>query len=527
MSKKDIFIKGVFSGQYTAQKDATLSFSSEDYYNIFIDSGLVTDFVIIKAEAWEQIIPEGLSNQSFLKKIKCKPKTSREGFTGYHLNFDKVKVNNIVLSQVKSTINGDSVGDITCDFYGFIAGEKPKVIKVVPPKVIKSRQSNVTRGYTKKRKDNAPYTGGRINDTSPLLDGCAAAFGSVFSVLAVLYMLFIAFSIGWKVSLAVLIFVLGIYLIKNWEWPKKIASLGIGCLSGIFKIFSVGIILMGLFSILVKQCDSQYEPSYTPPIAVEDDVEETLKSAIYKSEGHIRFVGNDSVLDASKIDTLITQKRIWYNFKREKLHIELSVKKSDVSKAYLARENSKIYAPNLGPVYKEVSKLNDSMLVHVYKALDTLKQEHSFDDKGFLEAIITMVQDIPYRLVLSQDCEKAKLTGATLNFLNTCKSDCCLGNIKFGFQAPTEFIGNLYGDCDTRTVLLYTILKHYHYDVVIINSNQYAHSMLGISSSYYSGAHITHKLKKYYFIETTNIGYYPGTLGVNLNNVKLWNIVTH
>ena len=37
----------------------------------------------------------------------------------------------------------------------------------------------------------------------------------------------------------------------------------------------------------------------------------------------------------------------------------------------------------------------------------------------------------------------------------------CDSYVAFGYYAPVEFIGNFTGDCDTRSTLVYTILKHW------------------------------------------------------------------
>ena len=69
------------------------------------------------------------------------------------------------------------------------------------------------------------------------------------------------------------------------------------------------------------------------------------------------------------------------------------------------------------------------------------------DSKRFAEAIVSMIQDIPYKLILDTDCSyMASESNFVREFLDKCTGDCCsLGNIKFGVQTPTEFLANLYG----------------------------------------------------------------------------------
>ncbi len=51
-----------------------------------------------------------------------------------------------------------------------------------------------------------------------------------------------------------------------------------------------------------------------------------------------------------------------------------------------------------------------------------------------------------------------------------------------GVYAPVEFVSNLRADCDTRTVMIYTLLSRFNYDVAILNSEKYRHSVLGLNN---------------------------------------------
>ena len=103
----------------------------------------------------------------------------------------------------------------------------------------------------------------------------------------------------------------------------------------------------------------------------------------------------------------------------------------------------------------------------------------------------------------------------------------CDSYVAFGYYAPVEFIGNWKGDCDTRSVFLFTVLKHYGYDVVILNSELYQHSILGINlvpESTTIPLYKKHNYTKYYAWEATG----PLSLGLlnpECNNMREWDVV--
>jgi hypothetical protein len=142
----------------------------------------------------------------------------------------------------------------------------------------------------------------------------------------------------------------------------------------------------------------------------------------------------------------------------------------------------------------------------------------------FAEMVVTCIQDIPYSFVFQSDCLPAENYEKSIkNILNNCP-DCCIGNVLYGIQNPVSFIQNLKGDCDTRTVLIYSILKHFNYDVAILNSEFYRHSILGLNLPK-SGLSKIYKGKKYVLWETTAKYYSAGDLPSGFNDLQHWNVV--
>jgi hypothetical protein len=84
-------------------------------------------------------------------------------------------------------------------------------------------------------------------------------------------------------------------------------------------------------------------------------------------------------------------------------------------------------------------------------------------------------------------------------------------------------MATLKGDCDTRTLLLFTLLTHYGYDVAILSSEVYAHSLLGICLPL-GGRVFPYRGRQYVLWETTAPGVRPGLIPAEVNDLRHWRI---
>ena len=153
--------------------------------------------------------------------------------------------------------------------------------------------------------------------------------------------------------------------------------------------------------------------------------------------------------------------------------------------------------------------------------------EANLDYMGALNLIISSIQAIPYTLIINENCPYV-LNG--VKYINNCapleSGQGCCGNIQpFGVYSPMEFLYHEAGDCDTRTVFAYAVLKNLGFDAVVINGEE--HSMLAVhlpKSPEAGSAHIKDQRgKKYYVWELTGKDW---GLGVNPDvNLNKWDIV--
>lgn len=165
-----------------------------------------------------------------------------------------------------------------------------------------------------------------------------------------------------------------------------------------------------------------------------------------------------------------------------------------------------------GSIYAKLVKESKPDIDFIADSLKEISQEKQLTSIELAELIVTFVQDIPYSYVRVQDCAEANNNGKP-----------CIGKIAFGLLSPYEFLHSLYGDCDTRAVLIYALLEILGYDPMIVISHEYAHAMLALNIPA-SGDHLKHRGKNYYFWETTGKGWPIGMLPPNSNNINYWKI---
>jgi hypothetical protein len=168
------------------------------------------------------------------------------------------------------------------------------------------------------------------------------------------------------------------------------------------------------------------------------------------------------------------------------------------------------YVKFWGALYYELSQHASAQLSFLQDSLIQLARTKNLDRTDFASFVVSFVQDIPYEFVMHTPC-----TGN--------EQKPCNGNVLYGIFSPVEFLYQLKGDCDTRTVLLFTLLENLGYDAVIFISREYEHSMLGIDLPAV-GDYITFNGTNYYFWETTNVGWMPGIIPPEMNNTKYWKV---
>ena len=146
-------------------------------------------------------------------------------------------------------------------------------------------------------------------------------------------------------------------------------------------------------------------------------------------------------------------------------------------------------------VYRRVYNHSFPQMKSILEGFNRIFLEEDFDARDKIYFMITFVQNIKY-----------DRPGGTLDLFPP------LGTIAYRF-----------GDCDSKSMLLYVILEKMNVDCAMLWSYHYKHAMLGIKVSG-RGDFLTANGKKYYFLETTYPNWDIGELPPEFNNVKFWYI---
>jgi hypothetical protein len=273
--------------------------------------------------------------------------------------------------------------------------------------------------------------------------------------------------------------------------------------------FLAGLLLFA-FILSIFYSITNLNTNYVPKKNLVDDLRETT----------------DTFKTISNKDTIISHFRSWYDYDNNLYEGTYFVK-------YSAYQNAKSFKNNLqiiGNTISEYDKILFSLKENdkdniggLYQLFETLKVDKKLDRVSFAKMIVSFVQDIPYALVLPENCDPSLYSDIFIKqYLNSNNAKCD-GFEKFGINTPVEFLATLNGDCDTRTLLLYTILAHYNYDVVLLSSELYSHSIIGINLPL-EGKSYDYNNVKYILWETTSPNIKPGILPLEISNTNNWRI---
>ena len=136
-----------------------------------------------------------------------------------------------------------------------------------------------------------------------------------------------------------------------------------------------------------------------------------------------------------------------------------------------------------GNVYRKIIRFNDHRLDNVASALEAQALEMELDDFQLANFVLSFVQHIPYRIP---------------------------GN-RLGLLAPPQTLKEIYGDCDSKSLLYVLILRKLGYETVMFVNNRIRHAMAGVSTNA-TGKYLSSQGIRYYFAETTGVGYRIGQL---------------
>lgn len=217
-------------------------------------------------------------------------------------------------------------------------------------------------------------------------------------------------------------------------------------------------------------------------------------------------------------DVLIkTHHRVWRDFTDATRALSFSMSLADGETSYEFRNTVRVNERTSdeafwNSLYYQLYHHDQPLLKPLQDSILLLAQREHIQGADLMYTVTSFVQDIQYNYILPLDSCAAKTDYP------------CVPNQRYGILSPVEFLYTLAGDCDTRTVLLFTLFKNLGFDPIIVNSREYHHSMLAVDLPS-QGDYFVHKGRKFYFWETTSTGWMPGMLPPDMNNPDYWTVI--
>jgi len=250
--------------------------------------------------------------------------------------------------------------------------------------------------------------------------------------------------------------------------------------------------------------------------------------------------GNIEILPPIKIGgsgQLESQKRVnWYDFftNHYLAHYNTNFSSFDSSTVHQEIISEKIKQATNDPneyfryLYNGLYTFDEQKVKHIVKIFKDSSERKHLNTLQTVEMVTTFIQEIPYYLVHENSCQyavqQAIRSGDNFTVEYHREHKPCLPNVPGGVQSPYEFLHNLKGDCDTRSLLGYTILKELGISCSVWVSQSYGHSILGVGVPVGNGIYKYVNGIKHYGVELTAKGYRLGMVSPQTNNPFNWDI---
>jgi|688.fasta_scaffold20892_6 hypothetical protein len=201
----------------------------------------------------------------------------------------------------------------------------------------------------------------------------------------------------------------------------------------------------------------------------------------------------------------------WKDYNGRNCSVSFTIENEEFEKAKRFRES---YSSNFSEanLYDDFVKRCDKPISILSNALKSEMDKRNLSGIDRLNFVVTAIQTPPYTFIEVQNCRQG----------GKCKPEgCCPFILPFAVYTPTEYIFQETGDCDTKSLICYAILKKLNYNVAIIvgDTEGGKHAMLGVAGfpaeipSYY----VRHNGTIYQPWETTNFAY-----EFQLGNMRMW-----
>ena len=177
-----------------------------------------------------------------------------------------------------------------------------------------------------------------------------------------------------------------------------------------------------------------------------------------------------------------------------------------------------------GEIYDDMSNSDSPKLDSLVQYFQNERQSKGLNELEAAEMVIAFIQEIPYVLVHDGTCSEASADGGFMAEYHA-EGRECLPEIVAGVQSPYEFLHNMQGDCDTRSLLGYTILSKMNIPCSIWVSQVYGHSIMGVALPAQSKNYKNVNGMRHFGVELTARGYRVGMMASDQIDMDNWTVV--
>lgn len=143
------------------------------------------------------------------------------------------------------------------------------------------------------------------------------------------------------------------------------------------------------------------------------------------------------------------------------------------------------------------------------------------------EMVVTFIQHIPYVLVHEGSCADAVKSGNAFMVQYHQQGKVCVAEVVAGVQSPYEFVHDLKGDCDTRSLLAYTILRALKIPCSVWISQAYGHSILGVGLPAGGQNYKVVNGLRHFGVELTATGFRLGMIAPEQTEMDNWGVIVY
>ena len=178
-------------------------------------------------------------------------------------------------------------------------------------------------------------------------------------------------------------------------------------------------------------------------------------------------------------------------------------------------------------IYARAVQVDDVKLDSIVLIIKEDVKKLRYNKIDAARAVITLIQEIPYVLVHDNSCQEVIKSDPDFVAKYHKEGKPCLPQIRGGVQTPYEFMHNLKGDCDTRSLLAHFILNKLDIPSSIWVSMAYGHSILGVGLPVGVGHYKEINGVKHYAVELTAKGFDLGMISPEQTQMNNWDIALH